>query len=291
MRPFRQPDAQARHFSDHSAPILAGNSVSAHSLRQLVALVADAHDPLLLTGPTGSGKLALARAVHAMSPLAGASFAATKGEFFNADILSARWDGVLYVDDIELMPVNTQLGLLRWLDTEQARRVRLIAASSAATPQENVIAPLQQILWRLRIPCTPLSRRREDVPVIVRQMWMNEPDRLAPILDQECWALLSGHRRAASFRELETLAHRLQHLFGGRMVSPEQLRNFLDGRDEKWLESERFDLKQHLAQEERRFLVEALLRSDGVVASAATLAGLKRTTFLAKMKRHGLARI
>ena len=127
--------------------------------------------------------------------------------------------------------------------------------------------------------------------MITESLWASDPDRLAPIMDQQGWALLARHRRAADWDTLTRIARKMQGLYGGRIVTAAQLVTMLDGRDEARLDCSNFSLKQHLAQEERRFLVEALLSSNGVIARAADLAGLKRTTFLAKMKRHGLARI
>ena len=41
---------------------------------------------------------------------------------------------------------------------------------------------------------------------------------------------------------------------------------------------------------EYRYISEALRVSDGVVADAARLLSLQRTTLIEKMRRHGLAR-
>ena len=51
-----------------------------------------------------------------------------------------------------------------------------------------------------------------------------------------------------------------------------------------------FNLKAHLDDEEQRFIQSALVQAGGVVQHAADLAGLKRTTFVEKMKRHGINR-
>ena len=291
MRPYCHPLPHSADIADSSAPILAGNSVPAHSLRQLVALVADAHDPILLTGPKGAGKRALAQAIHDLSPFAPRPLVEGKADRFNLDLLEARWEGTLFISDVHLMAVNTQLALLRWLECAGSRGVRLVAATHQTVDQDMIIAPLHRLLWRLRIPCPPLERRRGDIAAITQSLWQADRDRLAPILDDDGWSLLAHHRRTATFRDLESIARRLQHQVGGQTLSAGQVRHIIEGAGEKWLDCNRFDLKQHLAQEERRFMVEALLRSNGVVAGAATLAGLKRTTFLAKMKRHGLARM
>ncbi len=291
MRPYRQTLPEFADFDAPVPPILAGNSLAAHSLRQLVALVASAADPILLTGPSGAGKEALARAIHRLSPVENCPFVAEQGDRFDIAKLEARWEGTLYISAVNLLPITQQAMLLRWLGSPQARHVRLIVAARQVSDQDSVIAPLQRHLWRLRIPCPSLVARAEDVPMITESLWASDPDRLAPIMDQQGWAVLAHHRRTADWDALTRIARKMQGLYGGRIVTAAQLAIMLDGRDEARLDCSNFSLKQHLAQEERRFLVEALLSSNGVIARAADLAGLKRTTFLAKMKRHGLARI
>lgn len=51
-----------------------------------------------------------------------------------------------------------------------------------------------------------------------------------------------------------------------------------------------FNLKAYLDDEEMRFIESALVQAEGVVQHAADLSGLKRTTFIEKMKRHGISR-
>ena len=48
------------------------------------------------------------------------------------------------------------------------------------------------------------------------------------------------------------------------------------------------DLKAHLALVEKNLIAEALEKSDGVVARAAKLLGVQRTTLVEKIKRYGL---
>lgn len=50
------------------------------------------------------------------------------------------------------------------------------------------------------------------------------------------------------------------------------------------------DLREHLQQEEKRVLIEALESTGGVVSAAARLVMLQRTTFVEKMKRYDIDR-
>ena len=50
------------------------------------------------------------------------------------------------------------------------------------------------------------------------------------------------------------------------------------------------DLREHIAGIEERLLRQALERSEGVVAHAATLLNLRRTTLVEKLRKYGIAR-
>jgi DNA-binding NtrC family response regulator len=274
-----------------ASPLLAGSSLSVQSLRQLLALAAESADPVLITGPAGAGKRILAKVIHAHSPFANCPFVETSGGSFATDHLAARWQGSCYLQDVQSLPVPAQHRLLAWLDSSQAQTVKLIASSDGRDDGDRIIAPLRIRLHRLRVPCPALAQRREDIVAILQRLWTTERDHAPPIFDQEAWAALLNHVWPGNYRALEAFAGKTSRLFGGRNVSAEQVRRLLGGHSEKRLDCNNFDLKQHLAQEEKLFLIESLLRSNGVIASAAGIAGLKRTTFIAKMKRHGLARI
>ena len=281
----------SRAVPESASPLVAGNSVSAQSMRQLLALAAGSADPVLITGPDGAGKYTLAKVIHAHSPLLACPFIEASGSSIDADFLAARWEGSYYLRNVQLLTVPAQHRLLRWLDSENAKNVKLIASSDGRDDGDRIIAPLRIRLHRLRVPCPALVQRRGDVEVILQHLWAEEPDHVPPILDSEAMAVVLNDGCTGNYRALREFAGKTLRLFGGRNVSADQVRKLLGGHSERQLNSKNFDLKQHLAQEEKLFLIEALLRSNGVVAAAAGLAGLQRTTFIAKMKRHGLARV
>jgi DNA-binding NtrC family response regulator len=291
MYQFDRMIQSPRSVPGSASPLLAGNSASVQSLRQLVALAAGSSDPVLITGPAGAGKHTLAKVIHAHSPIAACPFIKTSGCSFSTDQLAARWKGSYYLQDVQLLPVPAQHRLLTWLDSTEAQTVKLIASSDGRDDGDRIIAPLRVRLNRLRVPCPALIQRREDIATILQQSWATDRDHVPPILDHDAWASVHDHGWAGNYRELECFSAKGLRLFGGRQVSADQVRRLLGGHSERRLDCNNFDLKQHLAEEEKLFLIEALLRSNGVIVSAAGIAGLKRTTFIAKMKRHGLARI
>ena len=53
---------------------LQGESIAVRALRQSIEAHADSDDPVLLTGPNGSGQEAVARAIHRSSPTRRSAF-------------------------------------------------------------------------------------------------------------------------------------------------------------------------------------------------------------------------
>ena len=54
------------------------------------------------------------------------------------------------------------------------------------------------------------------------------------------------------------------------------------------LPDEGLDLRAHLLEIERKLVIQALERSEGVVAHAARLLGLRRTTLVEKLRKLDL---
>lgn len=291
MQNFDQMLRTARAVPESSEPILAGNSIAALTLRQLVLLAARTHHPALLAGPAGAGKHVLAKAIHTASPQSGHRFLETAGDGFSIEQLSNLHEGTLYIRRFTLLPALVQHSLLEWFDDARSHRLRLIASIDSRDERLRIIEPLRKKLYRLRIPVVALAQRKEDVPVILQRLWVSSSTPDQPKFEREAWSALLEHEWPGNYRELSDFSAKCVRLFGGRDVSVEQIKQLLGLAGSRRLDCDNFNLKQHLLQEEKLYLVEALLRSNGVVDGAAEIAGLTRVTLLAKMRRHGLARI
>jgi sigma-54 specific flagellar transcriptional regulator A len=88
-------------------------------------------------------------------------------------------------------------------------------------------------------------------------------------------ALAADHRMS----EAEELAAERAALFGAPAAPA------LDELPEEGL-----DLKEHIAAIEEKLLRQALDRAEGVVAHAATLLNLRRTTLVEKLRKYGIER-
>jgi len=177
---------------------LTGHSESMHFLRREIEKVADLPVPVLLRGPSGSGKELVARAIHnagdrrrpfvavnmgAIPDQLAASelFGAIKGSFTGADrhqlgFFRAAEGGTLFLDEIGEASPEVQVMLLRALESgeitpvgaQRAFRVktRLIAATDAdleaKMAEDSFKAPLFHRLAGYEISLPPLTERLED---------------------------------------------------------------------------------------------------------------------------------
>ncbi|MEQ9244681.1 MAG: sigma-54 dependent transcriptional regulator, partial [Nitratireductor sp.] len=121
---------------------LVGESATLNHLRQTIERVAPSNSRIMLTGPSGSGKELVARAIHAASPRSNGPFvtlnaAAITPERMEIELFGTESDGgerkvgaleeahggVLYLDEVADMPLGTQSKILRVLVDQQFERV------------------------------------------------------------------------------------------------------------------------------------------------------------------------
>lgn len=183
----------------------------------------------------------------------------------------------------------------------------------------------EDLFYRLNvfpIEMPPLRERSGDLPELVRtiaaQLARNGRGEIR--FAGEALDALAGYSWPGNVRELSNLVERLAVLNPGGLVRvqdlPQRYREHLGNRapaaaaataatqapeaagavepagadGEGRLPEDGLDLRDHMAQIELRLIREALERTDGVVAHAAQLLGLRRTTLAEKLRKYGIER-
>jgi two-component system response regulator FlrC len=217
------------------------------SVLALAERLANSDIPVLINGPTGTGKEVLSRFIHDRSPRAKAPFVAvncaampeamleallfghTKGAFTgatssNEGFFRAADGGTLLLDEIAEMPLNLQAKLLRALQEGEVVPigatqpikidVRVIAAANRDLPTEVAEGRFRpDLFYRLNVfplGLKPLRERAEDIaPLAFALMLRHTPDaRAIPWISEGALAMLRMHGWPGNVRELENVVRR-----------------------------------------------------------------------------------
>jgi len=232
--------------STERLPELVGDAPCMIEISRRIRLVAPRSTPVLIEGPTGSGKELVAEALHRLSvrnkkPFVAINCAAipealleaelfghTRGAFTGAvqgrvGRIESADGGTLFLDEIGEMPLGLQSKLLRFVESGELQRVgdnetvkvdvRIVAATHQPLAQHTqsggVRADLYYRLAVFLIRTPSLAEHAEDLPSLVEH-FMEKMGREAPVkrVDSGAMAKLAAHDWPGNVRELEHVLER-----------------------------------------------------------------------------------
>lgn len=233
-------------------PELIGNGPAMLEVSRRIRLVAPRMTPVLIEGPTGSGKELVAEALHRLSGRSRKPFVAincaaipeslieaelfghTRGAFTGAvqgrvGRIESADGGTLFLDEIGELPLALQAKLLRFVESGELQRVgdnetvkvdvRIIAATHRPLAEHartgSFRADLYYRLAVFLIRTPSLVEHVQDLPLLVDH-FMQKMGREAPVkrVDQSAMAKLAGHDWPGNVRELEHVLERAAILAG-----------------------------------------------------------------------------
>ncbi len=251
----RTPQGVEPNQSDR-LPGLVGNAACMIEVSRRVRLVAPRMTPVLIEGPTGSGKELVAEALHRLStrsrkPLVAINCAAipealleaelfghTRGAFTGAvqgrtGRIEAADGGTLFLDEIGEMPLGLQAKLLRFVECGELQRVgdneavkvdvRILAATHRPlAPQTQTGAFRSDLYYRLAvflIRTPPLAEHSQDLQLLIEH-FLQKLGRDTPVkrLDESALVKLGAHNWPGNVRELEHVLERGMILAGENPV-------------------------------------------------------------------------
>lgn len=306
---------------------LIGNSEAICRLRDDILDVADTDAPVLITGETGTGKEVVARCLHAFGGRSKGKYVAVncgavpenmfeselfgheRGAFTGADRRRiGRFEyargGVLFLDEIGVMPLPMQIKVLRVLQEREVVRigsnesqsidVRLISATNKDLRQGREDGSFREDLYyrinvvELHVP--PLRERGGDILLLFDYfagLAAAHYKRPEASLQGTDISLLLSHDWPGNVRELKNLAERfvlsslpLERRLGS-MIQQGQAQRETTGKP---------SLQAMMRQHERLLLEQTLAACRGDVQAMMAALDLPRRTLNEKLQKHGLDR-
>lgn len=310
--------------------ILTGESQVIKALKKQIEMVAPTDAWVLIRGDHGTGKELVAQSIHRASrscdqPMIEVNCAAIpeelieselfgheKGSFTGAHLSKrGKFDqadgGILFLDEIGDMSLNTQAKILRILQEQKFERVggnktikvnvRVLAATNKNLEEEIEAGNFRaDLFWRLNvvpIHVPKLQDRLEDIPLLVDALMKGLVSKGLKHKDfsQESYAALMEHYWPGNVRELRNFIERLAIMCQESTITGEHIRLFL-GPSQQPGTSGNNTLNPFLSADyktakklfEKEYLQKKLQQNDNNISKTAEQVGLERSHLHKKLK-------
>ena len=220
-------------------------------------------------------------------------------------------EGTIFLDEIGEISPRLQAKLLRVLqerefnplgsDVATRTNARFVAATNRdlreAIPAGQFREDLYYRLAILSLELPPLRTRREDIRPLVEHFLGRFSGEHRRTIDEAAMERLQAYDWPGNVREMENLIERVVTLIDRDEIHVEDLPELAghlgpQARDTPLngftLPSDGIDIDRCIQRFQREMMLQALENAHGNKTAAANLLGLNRTTFIERMRRHGL---
>lgn len=310
---------------------LTGESAVIKGLRQQIEMVAPTDAWVLIRGEHGTGKELVAQSIHRASrssdqPMIEVNCAAIpeelieselfgheKGSFTGAHVSKrGKFDqadgGILFLDEIGDMSLNTQAKILRILQEQKFERVggnktikvnvRVLAATNKNLEEEIKTGNFRaDLFWRLNvvpIHVPKLCDRLQDIPLLVDALMKLLVSRGVQYKEfsPDGYQALQEHHWPGNVRELRNFIERLAIMCQEPIITAAQIRMFLNpspitgpvGNGSTINPFLTADYKTAKRLFEKEYLQQKLLQNENNISKTAEQVGLERSHLHKKLK-------
>ena len=289
--------------------------------------MASSDSRIFITGPIGSGKELVARKIHLISNRKNKPFIIINGALLNSEkyekelfgeefidgsiiygALEKASGGILLIDEVTEIPLETQSKILRVLIDQKFKRingkhdinvnVRIICSTNKDLSNEIQIGNFREDLFHrlnvFNIKLEPLNKRIDDIPILVEYFMekLSEIYNIRKIQIKDFNYLLS-YDWPGNVRELRNLVERII------ILSPGQNQDKINDIIKESLtksDSHEFNISDNLslslreAREnfEREYLSSQLKKYNGNISKTAKFVGMERSALHRKLKLLGI---
>jgi len=308
---------------------LCGVVYASDALHQTISLavsIAGSDVPVLITGPSGSGKERLAEIVQANSHRRQGAFlrvnvGAIPEELMESELFGAEAGaytglesrrighfesadgGTLFLDEVDALSLTGQVKLLRILQRGEFQRlgssrtlrcdVRVLSATNSDLVEAIASGVFREdLFFRLNVVelvVPGLHERPEDI-LPLAELFLEKHSKAqearASSIGSDARSALVEHDWSGNVRELENRIHRATLVASAEEITPMDL-----GLVTEPGEPTSATLSKSLSGDEiaeRKQLIRTLSRAQGIVAHAASLLGISRQALYRRMDRLGV---
>jgi DNA-binding NtrC family response regulator len=320
-------ELRAKLQERHQFHNIIGKSAAMQKVFNLLDIICPTDKTVIISGETGTGKQMVAEALHyngsrrdkpfitlscvslSRDVLESEMFGHEKGAFTGAirekhGKFELAHTGTLFLDDVDDMPLETQVKILGAIETGKFERV---GGENTLSVDVRVVAATKQdleglvragkfrkdLFYRLnviQITLPPLRERKEDIPLLVSHFLKSFcPDRsidLAP----EIMGHLLQYNWDGNVRELKHVVERLVLLAQNGRIEPDalpvEIKN--SSADTGTFEPGTLPLPEYLYKIERTALIKALDICGGGKTKTADLLGIPLPTLKSKLEKFQL---
>ncbi len=306
---------------------LIGKSQNISSIKDQVDKISQSESRIFISGPTGSGKELIARKIHKNSKRKNEPFVILNGALLDAKkyeqelfgeekkdgsilygSLEKASGGILLIDEVSEIPLETQSKILRVVIDQKFKRingnhdisvnVRLICSTSKDIKKEIQIGNFREDLYHrlnvFNINVEPLCNRIDDIPLLIDYFSKKicESYSLKPFQIKDNNYLLN-YPWPGNVRELRNLIERIA------ILSPrndndkilEIIKESLStSTEDKFSIAETLSIPLREAREsfEKEYLTTQLKKFGGNISKTANFVGMERSALHRKLKILGV---
>ncbi len=303
-----------------------GQSQFVLELRKILPFAASTNSSVLITGETGTGKELVANIIHYNSPrkeqpFVKVSCAILPREMFESELfghvkgsftgaikdrigkLEEANGGTLFLDDIDDIPLELQVKLLRFLQEGEIQRIgsnktikldiKIIAATKNDLLELSEQGKFREdLFYRLNvipINLKPIRERPEDIPILF-QHFVNMFSKTNVKIHPEVFDTLKKYHWRGNIREIKNIAERTVILSNNKEIDlsclPKEIKEY---NSLTKFEFGSKPLNEYLAEIEIQLLKEALQKSEYNKTRAAELLKIPLNTLRSKLEKYRLS--
>ena len=286
-------------------------------LRQALRISEEDRSALII-GPSGSGKITLAQAIHQAAKRAASPFVTLDSTDYPASdlesilhpdsgnsVFSQAKKGLLYIRDVGTLTPLAQSRLFSVLFSQQQARDplhRMMAVASAGSvldvqiiassprPLDTAVAEgefrsdLYYLLGGATMQIPPLSERPEDIPLLATHFLSRISPETRITLTPDALFALQKARWPGNVRQLKSVLDQVASLALTGSIPEALVSRVIRDYDEESLPA----IDDARREFERDYLIRLLQTTVGNVAHAARVAQRNRSEFYKLLARHGL---